>query len=195
MLQETRENLAGSRIFEFRKVDANDKPLPFTDASFDTVIANHMLSLVSDRQGLFSEIRRILKPNGQLYASTVGRKQHFKEMGTLLGEFDPALASWWKKPVDPFNLENGADQLASCFTDISLNRHEDALEVPEFEPIVDYIVKCLSGYTILSEDRLDALKKLVKQKVNLKAVFFIFQKTRVFLKQFECNKILYRPMD
>ena len=46
--------------------DAHDVPLP--DASFDTVICNAVLEHVADPHRVVSEIYRLLKPGGQVYA-------------------------------------------------------------------------------------------------------------------------------
>lgn len=162
VLRDARQNLAGERIFEFKIVDANDKPLPFSDASFDTVIANHMLYYISDRDGLFSEIRRILKPNGQLYASTVGQRP-MTEIGELISEFDPAAGAAWENVLALFTLENGRAQLSPWFAHISLYRYENGLVVNELTPLLDYI---FSGWTDLAEDRQGSFKDFVKQKLE-----------------------------
>ncbi|MFC1952676.1 class I SAM-dependent methyltransferase [Chloroflexota bacterium] len=163
MLQDARQNLAGKGIFEFNKVDANDRPLPFGDASFDIVIGNHMVNYISDRQGLFSEIVRILKPNGRFYTSTIGQ-QHTVEIRELISEFDPVLGASWQNVSSPFILENGAGQLSLWFKDVSLRRYEDALEVMEVDPLVDYILSI--GLLNLSEDRQDKFKELIKRKME-----------------------------
>jgi len=187
MVRDAQQNLAGNRIFEFKKVDANDKPLPFTDASFDMVIANHMLNYISDRQGLFSEITRVLKPNGGIYASAIGQR-HNAEITELISEFDPELGASWRNVASLFNLENGAAQLASCFTDVCLRRYEDAFEVTEVNPLVGYISS--GGLLNLTEDRLDEFKELVKQKMETQGGVLhiskdsgIFEAVRVNLMQ------------
>lgn len=43
--------------------------LPFEDESFDLVISNGVLNLVPDKQAAFSEIARVLRPNGALAAA------------------------------------------------------------------------------------------------------------------------------
>jgi len=177
MLQQARQNLDGDRNFKFEKVDANDKSLPFADASFDAVIANHMLSHISDRQGLFSEIRRILKPSGHLYSSTVGQK-HMIEIKELISEFDWALGASWGDATDRFTLENGEAQLSSWFTNISLHRYEDALEVTEVNPLVDYIT---SGWFDLEEDRQELFREFVKQKMESQGgVFHVTKEPGIF---------------
>ena len=45
---------------------------PYDDASFDAVIANHMLFHVPDRAKALAEMRRVLRPGGKLYTSTMG---------------------------------------------------------------------------------------------------------------------------
>lgn len=162
MLQQARQNLTHDNRFEFRIVDATTNPLPFRDASFDVVIANHMLYHISDRQSLFFEIARILKPDGYLYASTVGQK-HLIEISKMLVEFDPVLSSW-RMVTDAFTLENGASQLSMRFSGVKLSRYEDALVITEIEPLIDYI---LSGWFEPGNTRIASFRQYMKEKFRL----------------------------
>ena len=139
MLEGTRRNLGTKRQFQYKVIDAQS--IPLESESFDAVIANHMLYHVPDRSLALAEIRRILKPAGSFYASTVG-EQHLVEIANLLRKFDTKLASWGRV-AEPFTLENGIAQISPWFTDIKLYRYEDCLEVTEAAPLVEYI---LSGW-------------------------------------------------
>jgi ubiquinone/menaquinone biosynthesis C-methylase UbiE len=146
MLAGARRNLEKQRPFEFKVVDAQS--IPCEDKSFDAVIANHMLYHVPDRSGALAEIRRVLKPAGQLYAATNG-EQHMSEMAALLTKFDVELSSWRSDLADLFTLENGLAQLSRWFADVKLYRYEDALEVTEVAPLVDYILSGRVGQVLV----------------------------------------------
>src|SRR5581483_3200584 len=124
MLEEARRSLGEDR-FTYRVADA--QALPFADASFDAVIANHMLYHVPDLKCALGEIRRTLKPGGSLYATTFGRT-HMRELDELVRKHWPG--SSWKGPgaTSPFVLENGQELLAPFFSQITLDLYEDALE-------------------------------------------------------------------
>jgi SAM-dependent methyltransferase len=47
-------------------VDGTDSPLPFEDDSFDVVVASLVLCSVPDQGRALAEIRRVLRPNGEL---------------------------------------------------------------------------------------------------------------------------------
>lgn len=122
--------------FEYRVIDAQD--IPFEAATFDVVIANHMLYHVPDLSKALGEIRRVLKSGGRLYASTVGR-HHMAELHQLViqvaGDDFP-----WKdgRPERLFLLETGGACLAAHFEQVERHRFDDSLHITEIEPLMDY---------------------------------------------------------
>lgn len=114
--------------------DAQD--IPLQSGCFDGVIANHMLYHVPNIDRALGEMRRILGPNGKLYAATNGL-DHMHEVGTLLTELFQTEAV---QPVKPFALENGAEQLARHFKSVRRLDFPDGLVVTEVEPLVAYIM-------------------------------------------------------
>ncbi len=62
---ETRDDLKGK--ITFQKVDPG--PLPFADASFDAVFSKDALIHIPDKEALFKDIFRVLKPGGWCAAS------------------------------------------------------------------------------------------------------------------------------
>ena len=78
MIEAAQRNLAGAgRPFTFRPMNAQS--IPFDTATFDAVIANHMLYHVPDLTKAVAEIHSVLKPGGTLYAATNG-KGHLREL-------------------------------------------------------------------------------------------------------------------
>jgi ubiquinone/menaquinone biosynthesis C-methylase UbiE len=135
MLEDARRNLAGvSHPFQFRQVDALAIPLP--DGSLDAVIANHMLYHVPDRPRAFAEIRRVLKPDGKLYAATNG-VDHLRELAELQARV--GLPDLLAGTTAAFGLETGTVQLAPWFAQVVQRRYEDALHVTSAEPLIAYI--------------------------------------------------------
>lgn len=128
-----------SQQFAFSVADVES--LPFADSSFDLAIANHMLYHTSDRPHALAELRRILRPGAALIAATNGQ-DNMRELDDLLHEIAPgALTATWRASFrHPFNLENGAAQLALCFEDMETRRYDDALDVTTVEPLVAYVL-------------------------------------------------------
>ncbi|MGD8719980.1 MAG: class I SAM-dependent methyltransferase [Candidatus Zixiibacteriota bacterium] len=56
--------------------------LPFDDASFDLIVANHVYEHVRDVEAFFEEVRRLIKPAGRVYLAAAGKYQllepHYK---------------------------------------------------------------------------------------------------------------------
>lgn len=118
--------------------------VPFAEASFDAVVANHMLYHVTDVSATLQGLHRVLKPGGKLYASTNGLG-HLRELGEALPSDVP------HKPISQvigaFTLENGGALLRQWFSDVEFRRREDGLLVTEAAPLVDYALSRISVFT------------------------------------------------
>jgi SAM-dependent methyltransferase len=178
MARTAAETLAAlRRPFRFAAADA--QAVPFADAGFDAVIADHMLYHVPDRARALGEIRRVLRPGGRVYASTVGAG-HLRELAELMADFDPALPVWGTGGTagDTFTLENGAAQLERYFTGVALHRYEDSLEVTDPAALVNYL---LSGRIRLAEGRRRDLEELVRREVKRRGgTFHVTKETGLF---------------
>jgi ubiquinone/menaquinone biosynthesis C-methylase UbiE len=176
MVVQAQANLSQKRSFLFKQVDARSTPLPFEAGFFDGVIANHMLFHIPEKPPLLAEVRRILKPGGHFYATTIGER-HMIEMAELIRKFEPD-SEHWDQMATSFTLENGAAQLLPWFSNVALRRYEDGLAVTQAAPLVDYI---RSGWEDLAGDRLDQLRELVDQEMELRGeVFFITKDSGIF---------------
>jgi ubiquinone/menaquinone biosynthesis C-methylase UbiE len=175
MLEQVRQNIKGRRQFEYKVIDAQS--IPFEDGHFDAVIANHMLYHVPDRPVTIAEIRRVLKPAGYFYASTVGDR-HLVEIRDLIVKFDAELASWGVVAAS-FTLENGKAQLSNWFTKVKLSRYEDALEVTEAAPLADYILSGWAQYTLVG--RQAAFREFIAREMEARSgVFHITKDSGLF---------------
>jgi ubiquinone/menaquinone biosynthesis C-methylase UbiE len=125
------------RPLTFEQADA--QALPFADASFDLLIANHMLYHVPDRPRALAEFRRVLRPGGALIAATNG-EAHLQELRDLVARFAPELSAWGGSGIEVFSLENGAAQLAPWFAPVELRRFPNALVVTEAAPLSAFIL-------------------------------------------------------
>ncbi len=63
---------------EWRLLEADAAKLPFPDRSFDVVAMSYLLHLLDpgERAAALSEVRRVLRPKGQLVVVTVGLPRH-----------------------------------------------------------------------------------------------------------------------
>jgi ubiquinone/menaquinone biosynthesis C-methylase UbiE len=133
----------GERAGRFRFQVMNAQEIPFDDGSCDTVVANHMLYHVPDLNKTLSEIRRVLRPGGRLYASTVGR-EHLAELAAWSRRFDLNAISN-EDIAERFGLETGAARLTPWFAAVTRHIYEDALIVTEAEPLIAYVLSSMSA--------------------------------------------------
>lgn len=185
MLDDARANLAETpRPDAFRYEVADVMALPFADAAFDAVIANHMLYHVPDIPQAIREIHRVLKPGGLLYAATNGIK-HMREIHEIGARFAPDVYARFREEFreNPFTLENGARLIETAFPQVEKRLYEDALVVTENEPLVAYIlsmapVKLTNGDP---DSAADALRALVSEDMSATGAVLITKDTGLFI--------------
>jgi SAM-dependent methyltransferase len=118
--------------------------LKYANATFDAVIANHVLYHAPNVPRAILEIARVLKPGGTLFAATNGIS-HLQELYEIIRNnpiLEQILQSEEQRihPPDSFTLENGAELLAAQFGWVTKHLFPDRLEVAEVEPLQKYIL-------------------------------------------------------
>jgi ubiquinone/menaquinone biosynthesis C-methylase UbiE len=163
MVREARGQLGPAERFCCLRADAQS--LPFPGEHFDTVIANHMLYHVPDRARALAEIRRVLRPGGNFYASTVGAR-HLAELEALTRAFDQALAADIFDDFKPgFLLDNGLLEVQAVFPGATMRLYPDALEVTEVAPLVAYVASTASARYAWARDHLAAFARHVEREM------------------------------
>lgn len=105
--------------------------LPFADASFDAVIAMHMLYHVADQAKAMSEFHRVLKPGGTLLVTTNGmdNMRELYRLTTIFGSppHDPA--------AEAFGFEQGQSLIQNQFGNVVLDTHPATMRVTDPEVV------------------------------------------------------------
>lgn len=179
MLQDAKRNLFGedndskkgqkekslklARVIRFQEFDCNN--IPFSDESFDVVIANHTLFYCEKPEEAVAEIRRVLKKDGVLYASTYGGK-HMKEITELVKGFDDRMNLSANVLYNVFGLDNGSRILRHSFENVEKCIFEDALVVDKAEPLIEYIMSCHGNQNQFIVDRYKEFRAYIEKKVS-----------------------------
>ncbi len=115
-----------------RECDVQD--LPFDDASFDVVVANHMLYHVPDPDLAVGELARVLRAEGVLLASTNGYG-HMREMSDAISE---AFGDHQERLYEVFGIDSGEHRLRQAFASISWHAYDNDLAVTDLDAAVAY---------------------------------------------------------
>jgi len=163
------------RAFKYEQIDAQS--IPYSDETFDIVIANHMLYHVPDRPKALAEIRRVLKTGGHIIATTVGNR-HLAEINKWLKRVSPDTD--FSPFANPFTLDNGLEQLKSFFPQVEIKRVDDNLCVSEIEPLVAYI-RSTAKATEISVSVLAEVRRELENMLSEKGDIFITKDSGLFM--------------
>ena len=182
MLREAKKALLGrgtgkaDRRFTFDVIDFHE--IPREDASYDLVIANHVLFYAKDFEKALSEIRRVLKPGGRLICSTYGTG-HMKEISELAAQFDDRIVLAAQNLYEIFGKENGAEILKPYFEKVEWRQYEDHLLVTDAEDLVDYVISCHGNQNRYIVNDYKAFRQFVESR--LRKGFYVTKDAGVFV--------------
>ena len=174
MIDQARRNLgAASGRFTFARINVVD--IPFPDGQFDGVVANFMLYHAPDLDRAISELHRVLKPGGRLYAATNGPR-HMKQLNDLILELDPDARIITAAAT--FGLNNGAEALRRHFAVANCYLYDDALRVTEADPLVAYALS-MDRSRILMQNP-EPLRRAIAQTIEREGAFVIEKHSGLF---------------
>ncbi len=81
MLDKARAAAAAMGLTNVTFVQGQAEALPFPDASFDVVISNGVIDLIPDKDAVFAEIHRVLRPGGRIQIADVTIQRPVSEEG------------------------------------------------------------------------------------------------------------------
>lgn len=164
-------------LFSYQIFDCHQ--IPFPDASFHRISANHVLFYLKDLNQALSEIRRVMNPEGWFVCSTYG-KRHMQEISALAAEFDERISLSEVPLWEVFGLENGEEMLNRHFSEVYLVRYPDELIVTDVQPIMDYILSCHGNQREYIQGRYLEFKEYLQKKLEKKREFRITKDAGVF---------------
>lgn len=165
LLEETKLKLTKATNVPLDFVTCDCAALPFPDNSFDIIIANHLLFYIEDRERVYHEVLRLLKPGGRFVASTYGPR-HMQEITTLVQEFHPSITLADVELYEIFGLQNGKKELAAYFRDIEVCHYEDALSVSRVDLLLEYILSCHGNQNEYLLPRYQEFKEMLTKKLS-----------------------------
>lgn len=180
MLDDAQRNLADTALDAVFEV-CDIQHLPFDDATYDAVIANHMLYHVPDIPAAVREVHRVLKPGGLFYAATNGLK-HMREIHEMGQRIAPELYASFQEEYrhSLFELENGAETLSAAFDHVERRLYEDALVVTEVEPLVAYILS-MAPSALATEEHITILRRIIRDEIAATGAVLITKDSGMFI--------------
>lgn len=131
MVSEAMGRAGTLRSWSVRGETADAQTLPFADASFDTVIAMHMLYHVPDQERAIAEMHRVLKPGGTLAVTTNGLN-NMRALYTLTQAFGSA-------PTDPaaaaFGFDRASRLIEAQFGNVRYEVHPAGMRITNPEDV------------------------------------------------------------
>lgn len=176
MVEEVRNKLGS----DFNCIVADAEKIPFKDAYFDSIIANHVLFYLNDLNQGLKEIRRVLRPNGILYCSTYGSR-HMKEITDIVQNFDSRINLSNHSLYDVFGLENGECILKQYFASVQRMDYQDSLEITESKPLIDYIMSCHGNQNEILGPRLSEFKEYIEELLQKDGKIVVTKQAGLFV--------------
>ncbi len=149
--------------------------LPFPDASFDLVIANHMLYHVPDPARAVAEMARVLRAEGVLVASTNGHGHMDTITDAVAAVFGPQTNDLY----DVFGIDSGERLLRTSFAEITWHAYDNDLTITKVHDATAYCCSFPPGERASAAQRVAIGAHLAEQTVD--GVLTVRTRTGVFI--------------
>ena len=178
MIEDAKRTL-NDEIDKFNFQIADFSKLPFEDNSFDVVIANHILFFMRDVDSVLSEIKRVVKPGGRVYCSTIG-ENHMKELQELMLSFNHSVRIYEDKLSYKFGLENGENILKKYFSNVEKVIYDANFIVNDSHGILEYIYSIPGNILDIIDTRKKEFEKFIKKSIESQGEFYITSNLGLF---------------
>lgn len=134
------------------RLNFDARHLPLRRNTADVILANHMLFYIPDRPGALAEFARVLRPDGNLLATTNSIDSMAelirlrKRVINRLAGVDLDTPREISQDVTPFSLENGGHQLESHFPLVARYDLPAALLFPQPQPLIDFMASMRESF-------------------------------------------------
>lgn len=176
------------------RLAVGDAPaLPLVDGCADVALAMHMLYHVPDIPAAVRELRRVLRRDGILLASTNG-EPHLRELFDLLATAIVSASDGARPQLDSlrrsffrFAAENGAAFLKAEFAHVEWRPAAAELVVPEAGPVLEYLtsmrgwVEPLLPASVTWDSSMAVVEQLVAEQVRAEGAFRVATAAGVFV--------------
>jgi ubiquinone/menaquinone biosynthesis C-methylase UbiE len=142
MLRDSSEEVTIPEV-EVDWVECGAEDLPFASATFDLVIANHMLFLLQHPEQAVGSLARVLRPDG-FFCATTNHRDHLLDLIDLLIEISSKHFAHLKqgeraRQRERFNFISGAELLMPHFDEIELVTYADGLLVDDASVLAPWL--------------------------------------------------------
>jgi SAM-dependent methyltransferase len=133
---------ASGRVAAVSGRAADLQALPFPDAAFDRVVANHMLYHLPDPERGVAELARVVRDDGVVVAATNGT-EHMRELWSIRAQvFGTAEVD---ATIDVFGADTGFPLMRRHFADVRWHRYPDELRCTDADDVLAYICSTPPG--------------------------------------------------
>ena len=177
MIDEAKQSVSAKPDnFTFDIADVCD--LQFADNSFDVVTANYMLYHARSQDLALSEIARVLKPGGHLYAKTNSDK-HIIEFLDLQKKYiaDKSQIKNIGLAHAAFTLENGGAMIEKHFSQVKTIRDSSICEATDPKIVFDF---AMSMDAVLDEQKLE---QAINDEIEREGYFKVTRNSGMFIAQ------------
>lgn len=166
--------------FEPKVVEVADvENLSYGDHQFEMVNAHHIIYHAHDKNRAFSEIKRVLKPDGTVTITT-NSAIHMRNVYDIGKQLDPKFPT--DRIIDSFTEEVADEMLPKHFSSIEKHIQEDRLEVTSLDFLLEYVATGVTPRDMaVADDFYEKYEAIAKKEIDEKGYFGIPKRSPLYI--------------